>query len=86
MILQILFALNILSFLLFAYDKRCAVHHAWRVPERTLLLVCFFGGAVGGYLAMWVCHHKTRKWKFKLAVPLVMVIHAILWFAYTHVS
>lgn len=71
--------LNGAIFLLFAYDKRQAIHHRWRVPERTLLMGCLLGGAIGGYAAMLLCRHKVRKWKFKLGVPLILLLHAMLW-------
>ena len=74
MITDLLLAINLFVFLLFAYDKRCARRHQWRVPEKVLLLACALGGAVGGYLAMQLCRHKTRKWKFRLTVPLLILL------------
>lgn len=72
-------AINAAAFLLFAYDKRRAIKHQWRVPERTLLLSCLLGGAIGGYAAMILFRHKVRKWTFKLGVPLLILLHAALW-------
>ena len=44
----VLAVLNMLSFGLMAYDKRCAKQGKWRVPEKALFLatVCF--GGLGG--------------------------------------
>lgn len=59
-----LLAVAILTFILYAADKLKAVRGEWRVPEATLLLFSFFGGGIGGYIAMLITRHKTRKWYF----------------------
>lgn len=57
-------ATSLITFLLYAVDKKRAVDKKWRIPEKTLLSASFFGGAVGGYLAMQIVRHKTRRWYF----------------------
>lgn len=42
-------------------DKRAAIKGRWRVPERVLLSLSFFGGAAGGILGMLLFRHKTKK-------------------------
>lgn len=69
---------NLLAFLLFGIDKRRAVRNKWRIPEKTLLLVAGVGGAAGSLLGMIVWHHKTRKWKFRILVPLFLAIWIFL--------
>lgn len=51
---------------LFAYgvDKAKAKKGAWRTPEKVLLGLSFFGGAIGGYAAMFLFRHKTKHWYF----------------------
>lgn len=56
--------ISLCNFLLYAIDKIKAKMGAWRIPEKTLLLFSFFGGALGGLVGMWLCRHKTRKWYF----------------------
>ena len=56
--------ISFLTFLLYALDKEKAKRSAWRISEKTLLLLSFFGGAAGGYLAMNMVRHKTKKWYF----------------------
>ena len=34
-----LIAVNAAGFVIFGYDKRCAVEHRWRVPEKTLFQI-----------------------------------------------
>ena len=73
--------ISFLTFLLYAADKEKAKKNAWRIPEKTLLLLSFFGGAVGGYLAMNMVRHKTRKWYFHF-VNIVGLIWQIALLAY----
>ncbi|MFR8311759.1 MAG: DUF1294 domain-containing protein [Ruminococcus sp.] len=37
------------------------------------------GGSAGALLGMQFFHHKTRKWKFRLGVPLILAAQLILW-------
>ena len=69
--------LSAVTFVLFGIDKHKAVKHRWRIPEATLLLVSVFGG-VGGLLGMLFFHHKTRKWKFRILVPLFAVLDVVV--------
>ena len=72
-----LLVLNLAAFLAFAVDKSASKRHEWRIPEARLLLLSALGGFVGAFLGMRVFHHKTRKVKFTLGVPLT----AVLWIA-----
>ena len=70
----ILAVLNIVSFSLMAYDKRCAQTGKWRVPEKTLFLAAGLFGGLGGVLGMVLCRHKTQHWYFKVFFPLFLVV------------
>lgn len=70
--------MNIFSFILFFADKRKAIARKWRVPESTLLASAFAGGSLGALLAMKTFRHKTKHLKFTLSVPLMLVLHIIL--------
>ena len=54
----------IITYCLYAADKKRAIKGEWRIPEKTLLGFSFFGGAIGGYFAMKTCRHKTKHWYF----------------------
>ena len=73
--------ISFLTFLLYALDKEKAKRSAWRISEKTLLLLSFFGGAAGGYLAMNMVRHKTKKWYFHF-VNIVGLIWQIALLAY----
>lgn len=70
-----LVAVNLITFAAFGMDKWKAVHKQWRIPERSLLGLSFIGGAAGGLAGMHLFHHKTRKRKFALGVPLMLALH-----------
>ena len=72
--------INMTAFLLFWADKRRAVRQKWRIPERTLLLSAFLGGGAGALLAMQICHHKTKKKRFTILVPVFFLLHPVVWF------
>ena len=66
------------TLLLFFLDKRAAKAKSWRVPERTLLLFCAAGGALGGWIGMMLFRHKTKHRKFTGTVPVFLLLHAAL--------
>lgn len=70
--------INLFAIILYFIDKRKAVADAWRIPEKTLILVAALGGGYGAYFAMKVFHHKTKKLKFKILVPLFAVLHIVV--------
>lgn len=69
-----LFVVNIAAFILYGVDKHRAVTHKWRISEAALLLFSFLGGGAGALIGMLFFHHKTRKWKFRILVPLSIAV------------
>ena len=74
--------MNLLSFTLMGLDKRRAKKDKWRISEKTLFLATACFGGLGGTLGMFLFHHKTRHWYFRLFFPLFMLLQAgaILYF------
>ena len=72
--LPLLAVMNLLSFILMAYDKRCAKQRKWRVPEKTLFLATACFGGLGGVLGMQLLRHKTQHWYFKVFFPLLLIL------------
>ena len=77
-IIVVLALLNLVSFCLMAYDKRCAKAGKWRVPEKTLFIATACFGGLGGVLGMFLCRHKTKHWYFKVFFPLMLVVQIVL--------
>lgn len=71
--------INMITFCIYGFDKWKAKRGAWRVPEKTLLLLAVFGGSVGALLGMRVFHHKTKKAKFFVGVPVIFVLQVAVW-------
>jgi uncharacterized membrane protein YsdA (DUF1294 family) len=69
---------SIITALLFAIDKYRAINQTWRIPEAVLLFCSAFGGAIGGIIAMCICHHKTQKPLFYRGVPVMLMAHMII--------
>ncbi len=74
----VLLVLNLISFSLMAYDKRCAKVGKRRVPENTLFLSTACFGGLGGVLGMTLCRHKTKHWYFRLFFPLLLALQIVL--------
>ena len=70
--------INIAAYLLYAEDKKRAIKGAWRISEKTLLLISAFGGALGAYLGMTLLRHKTKHRKFQILVPVTLILHLAL--------
>lgn len=77
-LLVYLFAFNVVAFVAYAMDKSAAIRGAWRIPEKTLMLLATIGGSVGALAGMVLCRHKIRKPKFFLGVPLCLIVHFAL--------
>ena len=73
-----LILINAAGFVLMLADKRKAIRHVWRIPERTLLGVAICGGSLGSLAGMYLLRHKTRHLKFALGLPLIFAAHFVL--------
>lgn len=73
-----LILLNIITFAIFGLDKWKARQGQWRIPEKTLLLLAAVGGSLGAWSGMMIWRHKTQHAKFKIIVPLLLIVHCIL--------
>ena len=73
--------LNIVAFLITAYDKQLAIRQKRRISERMLLSFLFFGGTIGSGLAMLLFRHKIAKtsYLFKFTGILIIQITILFW-------
>ena len=69
---------NLVTFAMYGIDKRRSIKDKWRIPEKRLLLAALLGGAFGALWGMILFHHKTKKAKFFLTVPVLFVLQVVL--------
>lgn len=75
--------INLISAAVCVSDKRRAVKGKWRVSENTLMLLTVLGGGAGMYAAMLTVRHKTRRKKFMIGIPFIVITEAaVLIYAY----
>lgn len=74
---------NLIAFLVMGLDKRKAKKGKNRISESTLLLIAFAMGSIGILSGMLVWHHKTRKVKFLIGVPVAAAINALTFYGAT---
>lgn len=70
--------MSVITFAAFGNDKKKAKRSMWRTPEAVLLTLSLLGGSIGALAGMRFFHHKTRKPKFIILVPLMLIIWAAL--------
>ena len=66
---------NVVTFAQMGLDKLFAVKDKWRIRERTLLICAFLMGGVGSIIGSVVFHHKTKKAKFVIGLPLALIFN-----------
>ncbi|MDN6195214.1 MAG: DUF1294 domain-containing protein, partial [Atopostipes suicloacalis] len=59
---------------LYGLDKKRAMKKKKRISEKTLFFISFLFGGIGALFGMKQFHHKTKKLKFKLLVPIAAAI------------
>jgi len=72
-----LIIVNVLTFILYAIDKRRSIKKQWRISESTLLLFTLALGGFGAFCAMRFLRHKTQKFIFKGATTLSLILIVI---------
>ena len=71
-------SVNLAAFVLYGIDKYKARRGLWRIPESVLLFASAAGGSAGALLGMYVFHHKTKKPRFFIGVPVMLLLHLVI--------
>lgn len=77
-LLVYLLMINVVTFFVYAADKRKAKKGKMRVPEKTLFLLAGIGGSIGALLGMQVLRHKTKHMSFVIGIPLILIVQILL--------
>ena len=72
-----LLIINVLAFVLYGVDKRRAVRNEYRIKEGVLLWMARLGGGIGSWLGIKNFRHKTQHTKFRIVVPMWIVIWVV---------
>lgn len=72
------FAINIITFFAMWVDKRKAQKGSWRIKEITLFTLVLLGGGIGGIAGMYTFRHKTKKLKFVIGFPVILIAEIIM--------
>ena len=73
---------NVVVLFVYGTDKLLAKAKRRRISERFLITVSIFMGAVGAMFGMIIFNHKTSKPKFRICIPLAVLLNAVVlwWF------
>ncbi|MEC7939460.1 MAG: DUF1294 domain-containing protein [Pseudomonadota bacterium] len=73
--------IGVVTFFVYAKDKRAAINGNWRVPEKTLHIFSIAGGWLGALIAQDKLRHKTQKQPFRAIYWLTVFINvaAFVW-------
>lgn len=76
--------INIIGFLAMYIDKQKDKRGSWRIPENTLFIITAIGGGIGTIAGMYLFRHKTKKWTFKIGLPVLLILDIliVLYFAF----
>ncbi len=80
LLLIYIFVINLITFIVFGIDKHNAEQRRSRIRIVTLLTLSFIGGSIGGLIAMYLFHHKTKKDYFTVGLPLMIIMQALVIF------
>ena len=72
--------ITLISLITVKVDKVKAVKSKRRISEAALMTLAIIGGSIGVYLGMYLFHHKTKKIKFYLGVPFIIIVQGIIAF------
>ena len=76
-VLLYILSVNLGGFIAYGIDKKRSIRSKWRIPEATLITFALVGGSVGCLLGMKVFRHKTKKTRFVVGFPSILITEII---------
>lgn len=73
-----LIIINLIGFFAMWIDKVKARNGSWRIPENTLFMITFLGGGFGTIAGMYKFRHKTKKLRFTICFPVILLTEIVL--------
>lgn len=78
-----LIIINLIAFLAMYIDKKKAKYGKWRISETTLFTLVLLGGGIGGIAGMYIFRHKTKKPRFVIGFPAILIFEIFVVIYYT---
>lgn len=78
LLVWVLVIFNLCGFIFIGWDKYKAIHHQWRIAERSFYFLALLGGVYGIWIGMYCFHHKTKKQRFLLVIYPLLLLHLFL--------
>lgn len=78
--------INIITFIVIGIDKKKARFGKWRISESTLFTLVLLGGGIGGIAGMYVFRHKTKKMRFVIGFPAILLFEIFVIVYYTCIA
>lgn len=72
-VLLYLLIINFIGFAAMGIDKFKAQRNYWRIPEGTLMMMALLGGGIGTIAGIYTFRHKTKKLKFTVGMPTILI-------------
>ncbi len=72
-----LILINIITFVVMGIDKKKAIFGKWRIKESALFTLVLLGGGIGGIAGMYVFRHKTKKMRFVIGFPAILIFEIV---------
>lgn len=70
--------INLTGFVAMYIDKKRAKRNEWRIKEVTLLSIVLLGGGIGSIIGMYKFRHKTKKLRFTIGFPTIVITQIVL--------
>ena len=77
-IIMYLIAINLITLLAMYIDKQKAKKSKRRISEKTLFTLVFLEGGIGGIAGMYIFRHKTKKTRFIIGFPAIVIFQTLV--------
>ena len=81
-----LVGVNLVTFIIYGFDKRQAIKAKGRVPEIILHLLSLVAGSPAAAIAQITFRHKTKKFRFQAIFIAIVILQATAFFAAIHLA
>ena len=70
--------INLIGLLAMYIDKKKAKKSSYRIKEKKLFYIKILRGGIGSIAGMYLFRHKTKKLRFTIGIPVILILEIIL--------